>query len=75
MDNYKTIERKLKAYEPFKGNSLTAFRSGDEYSVYSYSTLIARASVNVLWHEVEPRKYSVTTSRHQNIIRRAWGLN
>jgi hypothetical protein len=75
MDNYKTIEQKLKAYEPFRGNSLWATRSGDEYTVYSYSTQIARASVNVLWHEVEPRKYSVTTSRHQNLIRRAWGLN
>ena len=75
MDNYKVIEQKLKAYEPFRGNSLWATRSGDEYSVYSYSTLIARASVNVLWHEVDSRKYSVTTSRHQGLIRRAWGFS
>ena len=74
MDNYKTIERKLKAYEPFKGNSLWATRNGDEYYVYSYSTQIARASLNVLWHDVTERKYSTTTSRHQNLIRRAWGV-
>lgn len=74
MDNYKTIETKLKNYQPFTGNSLTAILEGDEYSVYSYSTKIARCSLGVMWHEVSPVKYSQTTTRQQNLIKRAWGL-
>jgi len=72
MDNYKTIERKLRNLEPFKGNSLRAFWDGGSYLVVSYSTAIA--SANSTEREVTERKYSVTTSRHQNLIRRAWGI-
>lgn len=82
MDNYKTIATKLKNLESFNGNTLTArvektwgsFR----YAVYSYNTLIAEKS----WDGTEGEwftyfndtKYSVTTSKHQNIIRKAWGV-
>ena len=72
MDNYKTIEQKLAEHLPFNGNSLTAFWDGDTYKVFSYSTLIARVNPSGD-HDIATRKYSVTTSRHQNLIRRAWG--
>ncbi len=83
MDNYKTIATKLKDLEGFNGNTLTAkvettwgsFR----YAVYSYNTLIAEKSWDGAEGEwftwVNPNKYSVTTSKHQGIIRRAWGVN
>ena len=79
MDNYKTIERKLANREPFTGNSMSASLDYGIYSVWSYSTLIADYKLGKL-DDGEPRitfnphKYSVTTSRHQNLIRRAWGL-
>lgn len=56
---------------PFEGNSMSAILTGrGEYIVYSYATEIA-------WHcaetgpVVSERKYSTTTSRHQNQCR-AW---
>ena len=82
MDNYKTIENKLANREAFRGNSLTATAEKTwgtfTYKVYSYNTLIASKSWDGSegeWHTyLNADKYSVTTSRHQNIIKRAWGL-
>ena len=73
MDNYKTIERKLRDLEPFNGNTLTAFYVGDVYKVYSYRTLIAEVG-NMGTKVVSSAKYSVTTSRQQNLIRRVWAV-
>jgi hypothetical protein len=77
MDNYKTIETKLRNLESFRGNSLSANWSMGEYLVWSYNTEIANAKGGKFtpftsW--VDSSKYSVTTSRHQNLIRKAWGL-
>ena len=78
MDNYRTIETKLANRLPFTGNSLTGFWApldGEQtYQVWSYTTLIAtiRDGGGPRW--VSPIKYSNTTSRHQNLIKRAWGL-
>jgi hypothetical protein len=72
MDNYKTIEQKLQTLTPFKGNTLTAYWDGDIYKVFSYSTLIAVSQPS--GKVVASAKYSVTTSKQQNIIRRAWGV-
>jgi hypothetical protein len=82
MDNYRTIEAKLKELEPFKGNSLSAVKLIDRhelnYRVYSYNTLIASkiysASEGEWFTSLSEKKYSTTTSRHQNLIRRAWGI-
>lgn len=75
MDNYKTVERNLENRLPIRGNSISAYWDDfGNYQVYSYSTLIANIKAGgERW--VDPRKYSVTTSRHQNLIRKAWGLN
>lgn len=79
MDSYKAIEPKLRNGETFRGNTLTGIWDSDSltYSVYSYETLIGTMKRMpdkgiAIW--VNPNKYSVTTSKHQNIIRRAWGV-
>lgn len=78
MDNYATIERKLRNRETFRGNSMWARYSGPfntgVYEVFSYNTLIATTHANGTF-EVATRKYSTTTSRHQNLIKRVWGGN
>ena len=80
MDNYKVIEQKLRNLVPFKGNSMSAYLNDDlqRLDVYSYGTLIARAyrnAGNILVTYFNFDKYSVTTSRHQNLVRKAWGVN
>jgi hypothetical protein len=77
MDNYRTIATKLQGKENFTGNSLRAFWDGFSglYLVKSYNTTIATYNTDTgeLW--VNPVKYSQTTTRQQNLIKRAWGLN
>jgi hypothetical protein len=72
MDSYKAIEQKLIEYKPFKGNSMTAIWQGTTYLVYSYDTLIALA--NAVGMKLSAEKYSATTTRHQKLIRKAWGI-
>lgn len=82
---YKTIPALIATRTPYKHGSSFATLSTYEnkgvkvYSVYSYSTEIARFIVDYKGNEIERsvsnRKYSMTTSRLQNIIRNAWGLN
>ena len=74
MDNYKTIATKLANREPFRGNTMTGVYVGEVYKIYSYSTLIAEIG-NMGNMLINDTKYSVTTSKHQNLIRRAWGIN
>lgn len=82
QDNYQTIARKLSDLESFTGNSLTAKVEKTwgtfSYRVYSYATLIAEKTWDGAegeWHTwLNPDKYSTTTSRHQNLIRKAWGI-
>ena len=43
------------------------------YTVYSYNTPIAKLDPNrSVWFT--PVRYSVTTSKHLNMVKRAWGL-
>lgn len=74
MDNYRTIEQKLRTLTPFKGNSMHASIDVEgSYRVFSYSTLIAiHYGQGLSW--TQDKKYSTTTSRHQNLIRKAWGI-
>lgn len=78
------IETKVANLEPFNGNSMRGQWETDTdgmrmFVVYSYATVIANAfdisitgrvigCVGSEWH-------SQTTSRHQNIVRRAWGVS
>lgn len=77
MNTYKEIEIKLANFEPFRGSSLTGL--ADEYGTYrvfSYDTLIATAwpTPEGMKGKVTDQWYSVTTSRAQNLIRKAWGI-
>ncbi len=73
MDNYKTIEQKLRKLEPFHGNSLSAYWNGGTYYVESYTTLIGWASG--IHRELDTRYFSATTSKQQRLIASAWGLS
>ena len=81
MQNYKEIETRLRDTMPFRGNSLNGFWDAINgvYVVYSYSTLIASYKPSLCSSDVQywvnPNKYSNTTTRQQNLIKRAWGLN
>ena len=71
--NYKQIEKAIIARENFRGNSCFGMWVGGDYKIASYNTLIAeiKADGELYFND---RKYSVTTSKLQNIIRRAWGI-
>lgn len=74
MANYQDIEKALEELRPFKGNSLNAVATSDGgYLVFSYSTPIASVAKDGA-RQLDATKYSKTTSHHQNIIKRAWGL-
>ena len=47
-----------------------ADKVGIDFIVYSYGTPIAWHTLNFGWYVVE-QKFSVTTSKHQNYVRRA----
>lgn len=77
MDNYRTIETKLRNREDFRGNSLQGYL--DDYGTYrvvSYNTTIATATPTAegVRLKIDETKHSTTTSRHQNLVKRAWGL-
>jgi hypothetical protein len=78
VDNYKTIETKLANRQPFTGNSLRGYwipLEGEQtYCVYSYNTLIATIKDGGGPRWVSTTKYSNTTTRQQNLIKRAWGI-
>ncbi len=72
MDNYSTIASKLANRQNFRGNSMTGFWNEETYVIFSYDTPIAWFYKNG-W-ELDSRRYSVTTSKHQGLIRRTLGL-
>ena len=72
-ETYSTMPNKIAQLIPFKGNSARGVWNGKTYEVYSYRTLIATADGSVQW--LDTRKYSVTTSRLQNLIKVAWKLS
>lgn len=72
--NYRDMPAQIRNFESFTHGSCHAINNGREYIVVSYSTPIARAkNIDGVWHyRLNSRKYSQTTSKLQNIIRRAW---
>jgi len=72
--NYKQIEQDLiPAYRSFThGQSMKGVNNGKEYLIYSYSTLIAKvllSSKQVTLSFLDG--YSSTTTRQQNLVKRA----
>ena len=73
--NYREIARKVANLENFKGNSMSGFwLDSTQYVVFSYSTEIARHDLATGRTGVTDRKFSSTTSRQQNLVRKAWGI-
>ncbi len=69
--NYKQVEELIGFKENFKhGYSMSAETENGEYVIWSYRTVIARYNFNDGKWWINPNKYSVTTSKQQNIIRR-----
>jgi hypothetical protein len=67
-------------YQPFNAGNLSgayerydAWSSG--YVVRSYGVLIAESFGRVSALATDAYNYSQTTSKHANIVKRAWGLN
>jgi hypothetical protein len=70
-ETYRTMPNKIAQLIPFEGNSARGFWDGDTFKIYSYNTLIASADgINTQYLNAE--NYSTTTSRLQNLIKRAW---
>ncbi len=75
--NYTDIEQAIRNSEPLKHNgTMTGYLAEDAglYVIESYSTVIYREHLETGSKWLNPKKYSTTTSRQQNIIRRAKGL-
>lgn len=79
MTTLKQAEYALANREVFDAGNLSARISGGVYEVFSYFTLIAASTPFAPsdFAEVMPSAYehSSTTSKHANIVKRAWGLN
>ena len=78
MTTLKQASELLADRQPFDAGNLSARISGGVYEVFSYFTLIAASAPFAPsdFAEVLPSAYdhSVTTSKHANIVKRAWGL-
>ena len=79
MATLKQASELLADRQPFTAGNLSARVSGGVYEVFSYFTLIAVSTPYspADLAELMPTAYnhSKTTSKHANIIKRAWGLN
>jgi hypothetical protein len=53
---------------------MSAYNNGKEYLIYSYRTLIAIIDLESGKIELDGSKYSVTTSKQQNLVKRALGV-
>jgi hypothetical protein len=76
---YRTMPALISARVPFTHGSAHAYIDTDGmYRVVSYSTEIATSlspfNDGHFVNHLNERKYSVTTSRLQNIIRKAWNI-
>ena len=75
MDNYTIIDLRLRHNKTFRGNSTwSRVNENNTYEVYSYNTLIATRELETGESWVSSERYSNTTSRIQNLIRKNWEL-
>ena len=68
MPTYEEMPAIISNRVPFRGNSVSARYDGTEYQVMSYDTIIASINWPERWW-INPKTYSKTTSRIQNIVR------
>lgn len=78
MSNYGITTEQARAcienYTPFSTGTLSGQLTPEgDFLVHSYGVLIAKAfPFGATWTTLE--KYSQTTSRHLNIVKKAWGI-
>jgi hypothetical protein len=60
--------------QPFNAGSLTGEKNGLLYLVKSYGTLIAEDRYYNSYILEDAYSHSKTTSKHANIVKRAWNL-
>lgn len=62
--------------EPFTTGTLSAkYDTAGNYLVFSYEAMIAGISAKTDIMQFTDKKYSQTTSRHLNLVKRAWSVN
>jgi len=66
--NLQAVE-KIAQLRPFEGNSMSAKYEGNEYRIYSYSTLMAVIENREITY-LDNQYYSRTTSKQQTLIAR-----
>lgn len=69
---YKEIPEAIACQEDFNGNSVQGLNKKDWYYVYSYGTIVAIVLANDAGVVLNVHKYSPTTSKIQNILRRVY---
>ncbi len=76
--NYEEISQAIAKNQPFKhGGTMIGVlnQHNDRYTVWSYSTVIFEENLTTGEKWLNPKKYSQTTSRQQNLIKRAKNLS
>lgn len=75
MITLKEAQEALKARQPFNAGNLTARDNWGCYEVSSYGVVIAYYSPFVDYKIAQDAyKWSKTTSKHANIVKKAWGI-
>ena len=62
----------IESLSAFQGSNLRAEWNNGVYEVYSYRTLMASFDPRNGDQFINPNKYSVTTSKHMNYVRRGF---
>jgi hypothetical protein len=80
MKTLKEATNAIAHYETFNAGNLTgAYERYDAWScgyvVRSYGVLIAESYGRVSALATDAYNYSQTTSKHANLVKKAWGLN
>lgn len=72
--NYAQVAQAIRNMQEFRGNSCFGQWLGGVYLVTSYWTTIAKydSTTGEVW--IDSSKYSSTTSRLQNIVKKEWVL-
>lgn len=72
---YRDMQTALENREDFDGNSASAFTDeSGKYIIMSYNTIMAIIGTSGEVEYYNEKKYSMTTSRLQNMIKRAYSI-
>jgi Leu/Phe-tRNA-protein transferase len=73
LKTIKEAKELLAQHAEFTTGTLSARYEDGVYCVYSYAERIAWIDTYHTW--ITDKKFSQTTSKHSNLVRKAWGLN